>query len=410
MGRAGRLDCAPPMSVAAAPRPPVAIAAYLAVVQFFFALGWIVYVVYLPQLAEQAGMPRHWVPWLLLADQLVFIATDLAVGLASDRAARVLGRVGLAVLAVSLLSTAAFVALPWVAPQGSPLLFIAVTLLWVVTTSALRAPPLTLLGRYVAKPAQPMMVAVTGFGLGLANALAPYVGLQLKGLSPMLPFLLSGAGLALVTLGMVAAERRLARLAASAPAATPSAAADAPGPGQVAGFLAACVVGALAFQWHQSISSSALLLRHATAADLPRLLPVFWVGFNLCLVPAGLLTRRLGAASTMAIGAELAMLGTAGAAFAPTLDLLLAAQAATGAGWALLLCAAFSGALVMGHTGREGVMSGALQATLALAALARIGIVTTVAPAPAVAVGMAWWPALAFALCAALLVRNAVQR
>jgi hypothetical protein len=391
-------------------RPPVAIAAYLAVVQFFFAIGWIVYVVYLPQLAQQAGMPRHWVPWLLLADQLVFIATDLAVGMASDRAARVLGRIGSVVLAVSLLSTAAFAALPWVAPQGSPALFALVTLVWVITTSALRAPPLTLLGRYVAKPAQPMMVAVTAFGLGLANALAPYLGLHLKGVSPVLPFLLSAGGLALVTLGMVMAERALSRHAASAVTAPPSAVAGPPGPGQVAGFLAACVIGALAFQWHQSISSGALLLRHATPADLPWLLPVFWVGFNLCLLPAGLMTRRLGAASTMAIGAELAMLGTAGAAFAPTLGLLLAAQAATGAGWALLLCAAFSGALVMGHTGREGVMSGALQATLALAALARIGIVTTVAPAPAAVIGMAWWPALAFALCAALLVRNAVQR
>jgi len=85
----------------------------------------------------------------------------------------------------------------------------------------------------------------------------------------------------------------------------------------VLGFLLACVVGALAFQWHQSISSSALALRHASAADLPWLLPVFWVGFNLSLLPAGLLTRRLGAASTMAIGAELAMLGTAGAPSRP---------------------------------------------------------------------------------------------
>jgi hypothetical protein len=65
---------------------------------------------------------------------------------------------------------------------------------WVVTTSALRAPPMTLLGRYVAKPAQPMMVAVTGFGLGLANAVAPYVGLQLKGLSPMPAVPAVGAG------------------------------------------------------------------------------------------------------------------------------------------------------------------------------------------------------------------------
>ena len=47
---------------------------------------------------------------------------------------------------------------------------------------------------------------------------------------------------------------------------------------------------------------------------------------------------------------------------------------------------------------------------LALAALARIGIVTTTAPSPAAAVDMAWWPAVAFALCAALLVRNAVRR
>lgn len=391
-------------------KAPHGIGLYLAGVQFFFALSWIVYVIYLPQLAQQAGMPRAWVPWLLLADQLVFLVTDLAVGLASDRAARVLGRIGRWVVAASVASALAFLALPWVAPQGSPVLFAAVTLAWVVTTSALRAPPLTLLGRYVAKPSQPMMVALSAFGLGIANALAPYVGLQLKGVAPELPFALSAAGLALLSLGMIAAERALARQAAAGATTPAEPDTPKPGPGQVAGFVAACVVAALAFQWHHSISSAPLLLRFADPQDLPTWLPVFWVGFNLCLVPAGLMTRRLGAASTMALGAELAMLGTAGAAFAPTLHLLLAAQLATGAGWALLLCAAFSGALVMGHTGREGLMSGTLQATLALAALARIGIVTTVAPAQAAAVGMAWWPALAFALCAALLVRNAVQR
>ena len=393
-----------------AAKVPHGIGLYLASVQFFFALGWIVYVVYLPQLAQQAGMPKAWVPWLLLADQLVFLATDLAVGLASDRAARVLGRVGRWVVAASVVSALAFLALPWVAPQGSPVLFAGVTLAWVATTSALRAPPLTLLGRYVAKPSQPMMVALSAFGLGIANALAPYVALQLKGVPPQVPFALSALGLALLSLGMVAAERALARQPGVTAAASSNGASHPPGRGQMAGFVAACVVGALAFQWHQSISSAPLLLRHATPADLPTWLPVFWVGFNLCLWPAGLMTRRLGAAGTMAIGAELAMLGTAGAAFAPTLGLLLAAQLATGAGWALLLCAAFSGALVMGHTGREGLMSGVLQATLALAALARIGIVTTAAPSPTAAVDMAWWPAVAFALCAALLVRNAVQR
>lgn len=393
---------------ATAPRVPAAIGLYLAAVQLAFALGWIVYVAYLPALAQQAGLAPRWVPWLLLADQLVFIATDLAVGLASDRAARVLGRIGRWVLAASLLSAAAFLALPWVAPQGSPALFVIVTLLWVVTTSALRAPPLTLLGRYVAKPAQPMMVAMASLGLGVANALAPYLGLQLKAMDPRVPFLLAALALALVTLGMVAAERALARQSAAHATTAPSAAPA--GAGTVVGFLLACGIGALAFQWHHAVSSSALALRHAPAGQLPWLLPVFWVGFNLSLLPAGLLARRLGAPTTMAIGAELAMVGIAGAAFAPGLGLWIGAQLAAGAGWALLLCAAFSGALALGATGREGLLSGALSATLAGAALLRIGTVLAVSPTPTMAQGLAWAPALAFAACAALLVLNAVRR
>ena len=73
--------------------------------------------------------------------------------------------------------------LPWVASKSSPLLFVALTFVWAVSSSALRAPPLTLLGRYVARPAQPMTIAMSSFGLGLAGAAAPYVGLQLKSLA-----------------------------------------------------------------------------------------------------------------------------------------------------------------------------------------------------------------------------------
>ncbi|MFT3820662.1 MAG: MFS transporter [Rubrivivax sp.] len=379
---------------------------YLAAVQFFFALGWIVYVVYLPQLAQQAGLPARWVPWLLAADQFVFVLTDLAVGLASDRAARVLGRIGRAVVAASLVSALAFLALPWAAPQGSPLLFGAVTLVWVLTSAALRAPPLTLLGRYVARPAQPAMVAFTAFGLGLANALAPYLGLQLKAADPRLPFVLSALGLAALTLGMVAAERALARQSGGSAAA----AAEPAPPAQRWVFLAACALGALAFQWHASVSSAALWLHHVAAAELPWVLPLFWVGFNLALLPAGVLARRLGAASAMAAGAELAMLATAAAAFASGAPWLAAAQLAAGAGWALLLCAAFSDALALGHSGREGLMSGALSGTLAAAALARITVVTVATPAPAQVLGLAWGPAIAFALCAALLVLAALTR
>ena len=41
-------------------------------------------------------------------------------------------------------------------------LFVAITALWAATSAALRAPPLTLLGRYVAKPAVPWLVSQPG--------------------------------------------------------------------------------------------------------------------------------------------------------------------------------------------------------------------------------------------------------
>ena len=391
-----------------ASRPPLSIGLYLAVVQFFLALGWVVYAAYLPQLAQRAGMAARWVPWLLLADQLVFLVTDLLVGLASDRAARVLGRIGHAVLAATLLSTLAFVLLPWVAPLGSPLLVVGLTLVWAVTSSALRAPPLTLLGRYVARPAQPMTVALNSFGLGLAGAVAPYLGLQLKTLDPVWPFALSALSLAAVTLGMVAAERALARRSDGRAAAATGVPAAAVNRVPVWAFLLACAVGALAFQWHGFVASAPLALRFAPASDLPWLLPAFWVGFNLALLPAGWWSNRAGALTAMLLGATVAALGNAAAASAPTLPLLLAAQAIAGAGWALLLCSAFSAALVIGNSGsgRAGLMSGAVSSTLAGAALLRIGIVATTTPNAGSAVNLAGLAALGFIACAALLWRR----
>ncbi|MBK7457808.1 MAG: hypothetical protein IPJ42_05135 [Betaproteobacteria bacterium] len=80
----------------------------------------------------------------------------------------------------TVLSAAAFLALPWLAPQGSPAVFVAVTLLWTATSSALRAPPLNLIGRHAAKPAQPGLVALAMLGLGLAAAVASWLALWLK--------------------------------------------------------------------------------------------------------------------------------------------------------------------------------------------------------------------------------------
>lgn len=379
------------------PGTPHALGLYLAVVQFFLIIGWVVYAAYLPQLAKAAGLEAKWVPWLLMADQLVFILTDLAVGLASDRAARFLGRIGRAMVVATLLSCAAFLLLPWVAGQGSPVLLIAVTFFWAASSSALRAPPLTLLGRYVAKPQQPMMVALSSLGLGVAGAVAPYVALQLKGVPPTVPFLLSAGCLALVTLGMVAAERKLAQTGTKPAAASATSNVNW---AHVMALLAAAALGAAAFQWHSSVASGPLALRFAKPADLPWLLPVFWVGFNLALWPAGLMAKRQGPWRAMALGALLAAGGNAAAAFAADLAVLLMAQAVAGAGWALLLCSAFSGALALGQGSRAGLMSGALNAVLAGAALARIAVVSQVSPPAPVVVNLAWLAAAGFLACA----------
>jgi len=381
---------------------------YLAAVQLLFALGWITYAIYLPDLAQQAGIERKWVPWILALDQLIFLVTDLVVGVWSDRAAAVQGRIAKAVLAATLVSSFAFLLLPWLAPQGSGALFIVVTLLWAVTSSALRAPPLTLLGRYVAKPSQPAMVAFTALGLGLANAASPYVGLALKGVDARLPFLLSALSLAAVTLGMAAAERALAsqggrQAAPTAPALlTPAAGL----------FLAAVVIAAASFQVHVFLASAPLYRAAGGGEWIAHLMPVFWVGFNLALWPASRWVKRTGPPMALAQGAVLGAFGVAAAHATPGLAAALAvpalawlvvAQLVIGAAWALMLCSAFIGALRFGHTGREGFFNGSLQSLLAAAALSRLMVVVLLAPTPGQLVAWAGAPAMMFALAGLLM-------
>lgn len=390
-------------------KAPTAIGLYLAGVQFLFAVGWIVYAIYLPTLAEQAGLPKSAVPWLLLMDQLIFVACDLAVGVWSDRAAGVLGRIGSWVLGVTLLSTVAFLVLPWVAPRGSPGLFVAITALWAATSAALRAPPLTLLGRYVAKPAVPWLVSLVLLGTGIASAIGPYLGLTLKGLDPRLPFALAGLSLAAITAGMVRAERALSQRRAADRAAGVETAAPSPasltGRDGVApiGFLLAALLAAAAAQVHANLVAAPLYLRHAPASMLPVLLPVFWAGFNLALMPASLAVKRFGALPVMAGGALVAAACSAGAWNATSLEALLLLQGLAGAAWGVSLMSGFSAAVFFGHVGREGFMGGALNSALAAAALSRIAVVTFVAPAPVVATQWGWVPALLFALSAAML-------
>src|SRR6516165_741936 len=102
---------------------------YFGVMQLFFALTWVVYVIYLPRLAAQAGIGSGAVLWILFGDQVIFALCDWVTGLASDRVAETVGRLGKLVAAVTALSALAFLLLPLVTRLGAPV-FLGLTVVW----------------------------------------------------------------------------------------------------------------------------------------------------------------------------------------------------------------------------------------------------------------------------------------
>lgn len=371
---------------------------YLGTLQFCFALTWTVYVIYLPALAAQAGLGREWVPFILLLDQLVFALSDWAVGAASDRVATTIGKLGRLAALVTLVSCGAFILLPHVAGAGAFAL-IGVTLVWTIASSALRAPPFVLIGKYVPAPRQPWLAAASLLGLGLAGAAGPYLNLLLKGIDPRIPFAVSSIVLALVTAGMSRAETTLANVPAPAPPAAPAQPAAKP-------FLLAALLAALAFQIHFPLNAAQQFLKVAPAGDLPWLMPLFWIGFNVMVLPAALWAARAGAATVMAAGAMAGAVASAAIALGVDLTALAALQIVAGAAWGALLMSAFAAALAAGHTGAEGKVTGAMFSLFALAALMRIGIIAMhLNASPDAGALLSWAPAVLWTAAALLLWR-----
>jgi hypothetical protein len=131
--------------------------------------------------------------FILMMDQLIFTVTDTAMGVAADRIAAVFGRLGVLVGALTAISSAAFIAMPYVAGVGpnAQVFLIALIVIWTTTSSALRAPPLTLLGRHAAKPSIPFLSALVMLGYGVAGVLSPFLGVLLRDRDARLPFIIS---------------------------------------------------------------------------------------------------------------------------------------------------------------------------------------------------------------------------
>ncbi len=395
--------------------PPLSLGLAVAAAQWTLALSWTVYAAFLPSIAQQAGLPPSAVIILLMVDQAVFLVADYACGVASDRVLALQARLGPWLVGATLVSAAAFVAIPLLAPAGSAPLLVAVTLVWTVTSSVLRAPPMNLIGRHARRPAQPALVALAMLGLGVAAAMAPWLALVLKGLDPRMPFVVASLGVCAAAWAMAAAERAVCRPssppAPPAPptpgAPAPSLAAAAPAAAGAPLLLAAALVAALAFQWHTSLNAAAQFRRFVPPEALVWWLPVFWAGFNVALWPAMKLAPRLGELRVVALAAGVGAVALFAGAAASSLAGLAVVQALAGMAWAAMLAGGFMAALALGHVGREGRFSGAVSSSLAAAALLRLALVASGSAALLRAQEAAWAdraPALLWALAGALLL------
>jgi MFS transporter len=383
---------------------PQAAGVYLAVLQLVFALGWTSYAIYLPRLAASAGLSAGAVLVILMLDQAIFTVTDFSMGVAADKVSRLIGRLGHWVAAITLVSGAAFVGLPFVASAGAaPMLVL--TVIWAVTSSALRAPPLMLLGKYAARPAIPYLASLAMLGVGIAGALSPYLARTLANQDPRLPFVIASVALVLVSLSLAKVERMLAK---QAPANNePPKTVDRAVPAPVLVFGAAVVVFALGFQLHFFFNSAPLFRKFT--GDIGTLMPVFWVGFSVGMFPASLITKRWGGLPVMGAAGLLGAIGIVLMESSGTLGLTIAAQVLVGVAWGCILMSAFAAAAALGASGHEGKTNGLLFSGLALATFARLAAGASGALSnPALAPLLHWAPILCWAIAGALLVALSV--
>jgi hypothetical protein len=239
----------------------------------------------------------------------------------------------------------------------------------------------------------PWLSALSLFGLGLAAAISPYLAITLRDADPRLPFIASSIALALATVGIIWAERSLAK---QAPPPAPEDPAKKPVRPVVWFFVAVLLVG-LGFQIHFSLNSAALFLRYAKPDDLQYLMPVFWIGFNVFMLPASIATKRYGGIAVASAGAIVAAVASLAASYAPSLNALVALQLIAGGGWGCVLMSVFAAALAVGHTGREGKLTGGLFSLLAVAAFLRIAVLAAgLNKDPALAALLAWVPVVAW--------------
>jgi len=367
-------------------------------VQFLLAVTWTLYVAFLPQLAAQAGLPRAHVALILLMDQVIFVVMDFALGIAADRVANAMRRLGGWILALSVVSALAFVMLP---RATSPGLLLGMTAAWAATSSALRAPPMVIIARRLHEIASSFLVGCSMLGIGIAGAVAPLLTAWLRDASPLLPFMTASVALVVAVVALRWVEPAAPRKGAGA-ASTPQAG-DAPRRAWL--LFAAVLLFALGFQFHTAVNSAPAYLRFISSAELVRVTPAFWIGFVLCvLLPEAPVLRRYSACVLLLVAAILGALSLFGFMAASSLEAVIAAQCLAGGLWGIMIRSAVNAAIDAGHVGREGKFTGLVFAVSAVAAFLRIAVVSSGASKTVMLARLQpWLPPVAWSLGALLL-------
>jgi hypothetical protein len=364
-------------------------------IQGLFALTWALYVAFLPGLLARAGLEAKLAIYFVLLDQAVFAVSDWASGVYADRLTRLLKRIGPALTACALVSSGALLALPWVASLGVPALLIGVTVLWTATSSALRAPVFTLLGRVggAIRPAGAVSLALVG--VGIAGALAPVVTKTLAQFDPR-------AALGLCALSLAIAALFTSRLETDGSGAKTESA-DKVATRAPAFFIAGLVaVAGFGVQVH-----TVLLGARASKEGFAWATwwgPAFWIGFALGLVVAALIGRAAKAAPPLRSGGSGLLLGALalfGAQLAADAAMFGVAQLTAGAAWALFTAVAVRTAMAYGGSTGLGSPLGLIFSALAVAALARVAL--TLAGLQA-GTWIAWLPAATYVLAGAVVL------
>jgi hypothetical protein len=140
-------------------------------------------------------------------------------------------------------------------------------------------------------------------------------------------------------------------------------------------FIGSMVILSLGYQLHFAINSAPFFLRFAKPDELPWLMPVFWIGFNIAMFPASVVVKHRGGLIVMGAAGLFGALAVLGAELAGNLNMLIVAQFVAGAAWGCMLMSAVSAALAIGETGAEGKVVGLVFSALALATFARMAAV-----------------------------------